>query len=116
MILPRGRRSGQPVYSTVRRKDDVEGLRCFQHAFNVIEIAAQEFAGHPSFGAELPRCLDPLRRKVDTRHPCPTARPGKRIESEVALQVQERLASHIAHLHHFDAMQPASPALKSSTP
>src|SRR5262245_37549547 len=78
---------GKPADHTIRSVNDVECSLCVEMRPQVVQIAANESAGDSSFLAQLTRCFDRVGGKVHARDSRPAARPRKRVEAKVTLQM-----------------------------
>src|SRR3990172_3600540 len=85
---------GKPNEGSVRTEDDVKGLR--KHFSYSVHVRFDEASGDPQLCGEPLRGPDRFAREVDAGHDRAFSCPPQRVEAEVALQMEHRLASHVA--------------------
>ena len=95
---------GQPAEHAARRVDDVELALERVDGRSYRLDSTKRASGKPSSIGQGPRQLDRGRRDVRAGHPGAQPGPGQRVDPEVALQVEERLAGDVAD--HLDLVRP----------
>ncbi len=93
----------QPGDCAVGGEYDVE--QTFEVRGQVVEVGDHEAGLDAHLRGEAAGGFDGRLGEVDARHGRAPAGPGERIETEVALEVQQRLATHVANLLELDAVE-----------
>jgi len=105
------RQVGKPGDRTLACVDDVEGTAA-QGVDRVVHVGRDEVRINPDLPREPLRDLHSRRREVQSRHPCAATRPGKRVEAEVALKVNEFQPAHVAELLDLEHLERLLPRLE----
>jgi hypothetical protein len=102
----------QPADDAVRREDDVE--LAVEVPRQVVDVGADEARVDAQLGRQRFRLLDRRLGEVDAGDDgALVARPAEGVDAEVALEVQERLATHVAQLFQLDRLEPFRAGLEA---
>src|ERR1700674_4237538 len=86
----------EPSEDAVCTDHDVE--LAVEDVRKVIYVGADEIGFDRELRSEGAGLRDRILRKIDSRYACPESCPGERVHAEMALEMKERAATHIAHL------------------
>ena len=95
---------GQPAEDAARRVDDVELVP--ETDRQLVHVRLDEARVEPEVRRQLARERDRGRREVDAGDLRAEPRPRQRVEPEMALQVEQRLAGHVAEGRDLVGLDP----------